>query len=43
MKLSSIQADLLLDKNQRDYYALESVLKGNFLMKEKWRKGEAQP
>jgi len=29
----------LLDKgNQKDYFVIESVLKGNFLIKNNWRK-----
>lgn len=37
-KLTCLQNDLLSKGNQKDYYILESVLKGNFLMKEKARK-----
>ena len=38
MKLSMMQK-LLLDKgNTKDYYVLESVLKGNYLLKQNWKK-----
>mgnify|MGYP006970070551 CR=1 FL=1 len=37
--LNALQADLLAESNEMDYFALESVLKGNFIIKHKWRKG----
>lgn len=36
--LTAMQAELLADNNPRDYFAIESVLKGNHLLKEQWRK-----
>ena len=33
-KLSIVQKELLEQKNQKDFYVLESVLKGNYLLKQ---------
>jgi hypothetical protein len=37
-KLAIIQKNLLDKGNQKDYFVIESVLKGNFLIKNNWRK-----
>lgn len=37
--LTELQAALLKHKRLKDYYALESLLKGNYLLKERWRRG----
>ena len=37
-KLAIMQKNLLDSGNSKDYYVLESVLKGNNLIKQKWRK-----
>eukprot|EP00347_Sterkiella_histriomuscorum_P016988 403351089 len=37
-KLAIIQKALLDKGNQKDYFVIESVLKGNFLIKNNWRK-----
>ena len=37
-KLAIIQKSLLDKGNQKDYFVIESVLKGNFLIKNNWRK-----
>lgn len=36
-KLFLLQKTLLDDDNQKDYYAIESALRGNFLLKDGWR------
>ena len=41
-KLSILQKELLNEGNHKDFYVLESVLKGNYLIKRNWRKGEHQ-
>jgi hypothetical protein len=33
-----LQKALLDEDNQKDYYAIESALRGNFLLKDGWRK-----
>ena len=33
-----IQKDLLENGNSKDYFIMESLLKGNNLLKQKWRK-----
>lgn len=40
-KLAIIQKSLLDKDNQKDYFVLESVLKGNYLIKSGWRKEHA--
>jgi hypothetical protein len=40
-QLSAMQKNLLESGNQKDYFVIESILKGNFLIKDTWRK-EAQ-
>jgi len=37
-KLSMLQKELLESGNSKDYFVLESVLKGNLLLKDKWKK-----
>ena len=37
--LTDLQEQLLESKMQGDYYAIESVFKGNFLMKDDMRRG----
>jgi hypothetical protein len=37
-KLAIIQKSLLDKGNQKDYFVVESVLKGNYLIKTNWRK-----
>jgi hypothetical protein len=37
-KLAIIQKALLDKGNQKDYFVIESVLKGNYLIKTNWRK-----
>ena len=37
-KLAILQKNLLQQGNDRDYFVIESTLKGNFLVKDKWRK-----
>ena len=37
-KLFLLQKALLDEDNQKDYYAIESALRGNFLLKDGWRK-----
>lgn len=37
-KLAIIQKSLLDKGNQKDYFTVESVLKGNYLIKTNWRK-----
>ena len=37
-KLAIIQKSLLDKGNQKDYFVVESVLKGNYLIKSNWRK-----
>jgi hypothetical protein len=37
-KLAIIQKSLLDKGNQKDYFSVESVLKGNYLIKTNWRK-----
>ena len=37
-KLAIIQKSLLDKGNQKDYFTIESVLKGNYLIKTNWRK-----
>lgn len=32
-----LQKDLLSIGNQKDYFVLESVLKGNYLLKSNWK------
>ena len=39
-KLSILQKELLNEGNHKDFYVIESVLKGNYLIKRNWRKGE---
>jgi hypothetical protein len=36
-KLAMLQKDLLSKSNTRDYYVLESVLQGNYLIKQNWK------
>ena len=36
-KLAVLQKTLLDSNNWKDYYAMESFLKGNFLIKDEWR------
>lgn len=36
-KLAVIQRNLVASKNTKDYFCLESVLRGNFLVKNNWR------
>jgi len=36
--LNQLQSELLQQGNAKDYYALESVLKGNYLLKDRWRR-----
>ena len=36
-KLAMLQKELLDKNNTKDYYVLESVLKGNYLLKTNWR------
>ena len=36
-KLFLLQKALLDENNQKDYYAIESALRGNFLLKDSWR------
>jgi hypothetical protein len=36
-KLFLLQKALLDEDNQKDYYAIESALRGNFLLKDGWR------
>lgn len=33
-----MQKELIDNGNSKDYYVLESLLKGNFLLKQKWKK-----
>ena len=40
-QLAVMQKQLLENGNQKDYFCIESILKGNFLVKDGWRK-EAQ-
>lgn len=37
-KLAILQKNLLDKDNQKDYFVIESVLKGNYLIKNNWRK-----
>jgi hypothetical protein len=37
-KLAMLQKELLQSGNTKDYYVLESVLKGNFLIKQGWKR-----
>lgn len=37
-KLAVLQKGLLDKGNQKDYFIIESVLKGNYLIKDNWRK-----
>lgn len=37
-KLANLQKELLQSGNTKDYYVLESVLKGNFLIKQDWKR-----
>jgi len=39
--LSVLQKRLLESNNKKDYYVIESTLKGNFLIKDEWRKANA--
>jgi hypothetical protein len=36
-KLAMMQKDLLEQGNTKDYYVFESVLKGNYLLKNQWK------
>lgn len=40
-QLSALQQKLLEQGDQRDYFILESLLKGNFLVKDEWRRQHA--
>jgi hypothetical protein len=37
-KLAILQKQLIDKNNQKDYLSIESVLKGNYLIKQGWRK-----
>lgn len=37
-QLAVMQKNLLEGGNQKDYFVIESILKGNFLVKDGWRK-----
>lgn len=37
-RLTLLQSDLLRRQNTKDYYAIESLLKGNYLLKDRWRR-----
>ena len=36
-RLAILQKELLSSGNSKDYYVLESVLKGNYLIKQNWK------
>ena len=36
-KLAVMQKELLDKGNSKDYFVLESILKGNYLLKQNWR------
>ena len=38
LKLATIQKELLDNGNSKDYFVLESLLKGNYLLKQQWKK-----
>lgn len=33
-----MQKNLLESSNEKDYFVIESILKGNFLVKDQWRR-----
>ena len=37
-QLAIMQKNLLEGGNEKDYFVIESILKGNFLIKDQWRK-----
>lgn len=37
-QLAIMQKNLLETGNDKDYFVIESILKGNFLVKDQWRK-----
>ena len=37
-QLSIMQKNLLESGNEKDYFVIESILKGNFLVKDQWRR-----
>ena len=37
-QLAIMQKNLLEAGNDKDYFVIESILKGNFLIKDQWRK-----
>jgi hypothetical protein len=37
LKLELLQKDLLDRKDKKDYHVVESILKGNYLLKSNWR------
>lgn len=37
-KLSDIQQALLAKGQQHEYFTIESIMKGNFLIKDEWRR-----
>ena len=41
-KLAVLQKALIEKRNQKDFYIVESVLKGNYLLKQQWRQDIAQ-
>lgn len=37
-QLAIMQKNLLESGNEKDYFVIESILKGNFLVKDQWRR-----
>ena len=37
-QLAIMQKNLLEQGNEKDYFVIESILKGNFLVKDQWRR-----
>ena len=37
-QLAIMQKNLLESSNEKDYFVIESILKGNFLVKDQWRR-----
>ena len=37
-QLAILQKNLLESGNEKDYFVIESILKGNFLVKDQWRR-----